>query len=158
MEWMVVIALLIIGAILLVVELLFMPGSMIIGFIGILSNLMGIGLSYSYFGLETAVITAGISGVINALTFYKAFQKGTWKKITLHKTLEPKALDAKLSEKLFVGESGVALSALRPSGTADFQGDNYEVFAKSGLIEAGKPITIVKISGAKIYVKEADTL
>ncbi len=158
MEWIMVIALILVGAILLVVELFLMPGTMVVGFLGIIANLLGIGLSYFQFGGEVALTTFGVAGVINAFTIYRAFQKGTWKKVTLSKTLETEALSEKLSNKLEVGDTGVSISALRPIGTADFEGETYEVTAKRGLIEAGKPLSIVKISGAKIYVKEQDSL
>lgn len=53
----------------------------------------------------------------------------------------------------WVGRHGVALSALRPAGSALFDDDRLDVIAQGEFIEAGSPVEIVETHGNRIIVK-----
>ncbi len=57
-----------------------------------------------------------------------------------------------LSELL--GAEGVALTTLRPAGTADFSGRRVDVVADSEYIESGKPIVVTEVEGMRVVVRE----
>jgi membrane-bound serine protease (ClpP class) len=57
-----------------------------------------------------------------------------------------------LSELL--GIEGVALTTLRPAGTADFSGRRVDVVADSEYIENGKPIVVTEVEGMRVVVRE----
>jgi len=57
-----------------------------------------------------------------------------------------------LSEML--GAEGVALTTLRPAGTADFSGRRVDVVADSEYIEHGKPIVVTEVEGMRVVVRE----
>ena len=57
-----------------------------------------------------------------------------------------------LSELL--GTEGVALTTLRPAGTADFSGRRVDVVADSEYIENGKPIVVTEVEGMRVVVRE----
>jgi len=57
-----------------------------------------------------------------------------------------------LSELL--GTEGVALTTLRPAGTADFGGRRIDVVADSEYIENGKPIVVTEVEGMRVVVRE----
>lgn len=50
------------------------------------------------------------------------------------------------------GMRGVATTALRPSGTAEFGGTLVDVVAGVGLIDAGSPVRIVRVEGFRVVV------
>jgi membrane-bound serine protease (ClpP class) len=50
--------------------------------------------------------------------------------------------------------TGVALSQLRPSGTATINGQRVDVVTEGGLIERGTAIKVVAVEGARIVVRE----
>ena len=53
-----------------------------------------------------------------------------------------------------VGRTGVALSSLRPSGTARFGHERLDVVAGGEFIEAGAPVEVVEAHGLRIVVRK----
>jgi membrane-bound serine protease (ClpP class) len=57
-----------------------------------------------------------------------------------------------LSELL--GAEGVALTTLRPAGTAEFNGKRVDVVTESEYIENGKPVIVTAVEGMRVVVRE----
>ena len=57
-----------------------------------------------------------------------------------------------LSELL--GAEGVALTTLRPAGTAEFNGKRVDVVTDSEYIDHGKQIVVVAVEGMRVVVRE----
>lgn len=53
-----------------------------------------------------------------------------------------------------VGKEGIALTTLRPSGTALIDDERVDVVSEGGYIEAKHPIRVVRIEGIRIIVRE----
>ena len=56
---------------------------------------------------------------------------------------------------LSIGDSGTALTILRPAGTANIGGTLVDVVTQGQFIEAGKPVRILSMSGDAIVVEQA---
>jgi len=56
-----------------------------------------------------------------------------------------------------VGREGVARSALRPSGTADFDGERLDVVTRGELVDAGCRIRVIENRGNRIVVRAIET-
>lgn len=52
-----------------------------------------------------------------------------------------------------LGRAGVALTDLRPGGTADFEGERRSVVAESGSLDRGTPLVVVAVEGYRIVVR-----
>lgn len=52
------------------------------------------------------------------------------------------------------GSEGVALSILRPAGSAIIDGKKYDVVTEGDFISASKKIKVIKVEGRRIVVKE----
>jgi membrane-bound serine protease (ClpP class) len=59
------------------------------------------------------------------------------------------------SEKELVGMEGVALTSLRPAGSAQINGKRVDVVADWDYIEKGKKIKVLRVEGIKVVVEEA---
>jgi len=55
-----------------------------------------------------------------------------------------------------VGEQGVTVSALRPSGSARFDGKRLSVVTDGDFIPQDTPVAIVSVAGARIVVRKVD--
>ncbi len=53
-----------------------------------------------------------------------------------------------------IGLEGIALTTLRPAGTADFDGRRVDVVTEASYIEHGKKIKVIKVEGHKVIVRE----
>jgi len=56
-----------------------------------------------------------------------------------------------------VGDTGHALTTLRPAGSADINGQRLDVITSGEFIEAGKSVRIVNVKGSRIEVREVSS-
>jgi len=152
MEWMIVISLVLFGLLLLVVEVIFVPGTTIVGVVGFVFVVLGIGLAFRYFGSEVGWITTGGAALSFGIVFYFSFKTNVWKRFSLKSSIKSKVNEGEL-EKLTEGEEGVAVSALRPVGKAELTSKIYEVKTQGQYIDSGTRIRIVKIISNQIFVE-----
>ena len=139
-EWATVISLILFGLVLIVVEIVFVPGTTLVGVLGFFFLIVGIGLSFHYFGNNLGWITVGGSGVASGLILYLSFKANVWKRFALKTTLQNKVNEGEL-EGLHPGQEGVALSALRPVGKAEMGSRTYEVKTLGGYVSTGTKIS-----------------
>ncbi len=151
MEWTAVISLVAIGLILLLVEILFVPGTTLVGLVGFIVLGIGVALSFNYFGKETGWMTLGTTAVIAGLTLYVSFKSNLWSRFALKSTNTSKVNEDPVG--LAVGEEGVALSALRPIGKAEIGKRTFEVKTLGAYVETGKRIRIIQINSNQIIVE-----
>lgn len=142
--------LVVVGVVLLVAEI-FIPSFGITGLIGIVSILAGVILTAESFigGLIMFIIILIIAIVLMYIAY--RIMSSVKSPFVLKAAIE----DEKPNEKLefFVGKTGLALTPLRPSGTADFEGVRLDVLTRGEFIEKGSNVTVDEIKGKKIIVK-----
>ena len=73
-EWMTVISLILFGLALLVAEIIFVPGTTLVVLFGFIFLVIGVSLSFNYFGSEIGWITVGGSAVAAGVLIYFAFK------------------------------------------------------------------------------------
>jgi membrane-bound ClpP family serine protease len=151
MEILVLSTLLLIGLILLLIEILFIPGTTVVGIFGFLVSGAGIFFAFLNFDYSVALGITGISLVINFGAVWYGFSSGVWKKFSLKSTQSGGAFDGR-TDGLEVGMKGLAVSDIKPYGKASFNELWVEVKSESGFIEVNSPVTIIKIENNKISV------
>ena len=52
-SWLTVLTLLVVGLVLVIIELIFIPGTTVVGILGFIFSLVGVYLGFSYFGNQT---------------------------------------------------------------------------------------------------------
>ncbi len=151
-----VVIMFVIGLILLVAEL-FVPGG-ILGVIGGALMVMSIifaGESVTHMVLS--IIIAMIIAVVGMVILMKFFGK------KLHVFNKLVLRDATTSEEGYVsnenrieliGKVGQTLTALRPAGVVEVDNERLDVVSEGTFINAHKQVTIVKVEGSRIVVRE----
>lgn len=152
MEILVLSSLLLIGLILLLVELLFIPGTTVVGILGFLVSLAGLAYAFLNFDYSLALWIAGATLTLNFVAVWYGFSSGIWKKFSLKSTQVGGAFDGR-TDGLFIGMKGLAVSDIKPFGKVSFENQWYEVKSETGFIEVGKTVVISKIEHNKITVK-----
>ena len=144
--------LLVIGIILILIEILFIPGTTIFGILGLISIFSSDYLSYTYFGTEIAITYSILNSILSLIIIVYALKSDTWKKIALNKVHREKVNKNKYDE-LKKGDLGLSSSSLKPYGKAIFGNKTYEVKSLENFIEVNKKIKIINILQDKILVK-----
>jgi len=151
-DWITVTILVGLGILLIIAEVIFVPGTTVVGILGFVSAVIGIFLGFEYFGSTTGWwIFAGTS-LTFGVALYLGFRGDTWNRFSLKDTSLGKFNEG-YSSKLQIAERGTALSALRPIGKAEFNNKQYEVRSYGNYIDSSTEIEIVKIDGNRIYVE-----
>lgn len=152
MEWLAVISLILVGIVLIIVEIIFVPGTTIVGILGFGMVVGGVVMSFNYFGSGTGYVVAGATVVATGIVLVWALRTKPWKKLSLRSAIDSRVNEGAL-DSLAVGEEGIAMSSLRPSGKAEIGGRMYEVTTLGNFAAAGTPVKVIRISSHQIVVE-----
>lgn len=154
MDWITIVLLLLSGIILLVVEIIFVPGTTILGLIGGALMVFGVIIGYSKFGPQTGTIILLSSIVAGAVITIISFKSGVWNKFTLKETNKSK-FNENIKVKHLLGADGITLSALRPYGKAEIYNSTYEVKTLGNYLPSGVKIKVTSVDkDHKIFVEQ----
>ena len=150
--WIAIISLIVIGLALLVIELIFIPGTTIVGIVGLLCVISGLVLTFSNFGDTVGWVATGGTTVFAAAVFLYAFKSGAWSKFALKSNIDSKVnQDKPINVK--VGDEGIALSTLRPMGKAEIENEVLEVRSLGELVPTDSKIRVIKVNKREIFVE-----
>jgi membrane-bound serine protease (ClpP class) len=145
------------GLLLVMAELLVIPGATIVGLLGAGSIVASIYLQFGQ-NFGTVVGVAAIVGGIGIGLALWRLPKSTFlnRSIFLNTTLADAgtgvALGSSVPHKL-EGRYGTAVSDLRPSGVANIEGERVDVVSDGEFIKAGATLEVTRVEGRRIVVK-----
>ncbi|MFZ4597740.1 MAG: NfeD family protein [Terrimicrobiaceae bacterium] len=135
----------------------FVPG-LVLGILGGICLLTSVVLCYMAFGplAGTAAFAGlGVLTITGFLIWLKIFSHTPiGRKIMLKKSLVPENSAPVAS---LLGKVGVALTPLRPSGTARILDRRVDVVAESNFIEIGESVTVIFQEGLRVVVRRQAT-
>ncbi len=148
---------LVFGIILLLLELI-LPGGIvgIIGFVAIIISLLSSGADTTH--MAYAILTALIMAVLGMVIMMKFFGKklNMLNKMVLKDSTDTeKGYISNKSRTDLLGLEAITTTPLRPSGTAMLGDERIDVVSEGGYIEAHKKVTIIKVEGVRIVVRES---
>lgn len=151
MDWILLVSLLLTGLLLIVVEILFVPGTTIVGLFGFAFAISAIFGAYKYFGATAGNYFLVGSLITFTVVIYLSFKSEVWLRFANKDKIEARVNDGLLSS-LIEGMEGTTLSELRPIGKAEFSNKVYEVTANHH-VGAGKHVRITKVKDSRIFVE-----
>ena len=145
-----IITLILVGIVLMIAEILLIPGVGVAGILGILS--MGGSCWYAFheFGNITGSVVTAVTAVVLVAFSVVVLRAKTWKRMTLNTTIQSKV--NQLAVELRVSDKGHTLTRLAPMGSARFGDEVVEVKALEGMIDPDMDVEICMIDDGKIYV------
>jgi len=153
MVWFILVSLLTLGVVLMLVEVLFIPGTTLVGALGIL--LSGVGVYYGFINFETgtALTTLGLAVLANVLGIIYGFKSGVWNKFSLKDTVSSRSFDNRLAG-LEVGQKGRTVSDFRPYGKVEIADRMYEAKSEVGFISTGTEVYVEKLEDNRIIINK----
>ena len=150
--WWIVVTLLLLGVILMLVEMLLVPGVGIAGFLSLGS--LGVACWYAFTAISTAAgwwTTLAAMLLLGAMVFF-ALRAKTWRRFELKTEVTSKM--GTEAEGVHVGDRGFAYTRLAPMGTGRFGSLTCEVKSYDNkMVSAGTPVEVVAIEENKPLVK-----
>ena len=155
LDWFTVALLLAVGIILIVVELIFIPGTTLFGVAGLVLTIVGVVLSFTTFGSNTGwLVLLGAFGALGVTLFF-SLRTGAWDKLSLKQSNQGRVNEDK-KHSVWKGDVGVTLSALRPSGNAEFKETILEVSTLGDYVDAGTKVRVIDVRPNKILVERVE--
>ncbi len=150
------IVLFIAGVILLLIEIV-VPGFGIFGGIGLISILSGIVLAA--YDATHGSISLGIAFVITLVISFIVIKyfghRGIWNRFILREDQRnEKGYSAPKDWRGLLSKEGVTVTTLRPSGTAQIDGELIDVVTEGSYIEKEKKVRVVRVEGTRVVVRE----
>ena len=145
-----IITLILLGLLLVLAEILLIPGVGIAGVLGLLA--MGGSCAYAFMemGNMTGIIVTSVNAVLLVAIIIWVLRAQTWKRLSLETNIDSKAVVPEV--EVSVGDKGRSVTRLAPMGTVRFGDNSLEVTSMEGLIDPGMDVQVVAIEDAKIYV------
>ncbi len=150
----VIIALIILGIFLFLVEFLLIPGITVAGIGGAILLIGGIIMGYRYHGVRTGNYILLGTLLLFVVAIILALKSKTWKRLSLKTTIDGKVNVIEENEKvLHVGEEGLTVSRMNPMGKVMVKGQVYVARTQGGFLDQKTKVRIIKVLSNKIIVK-----
>ena len=146
------------GILMFIVEM-FTPGFGVAGFLGIAAFAAIIVMQFLANSVTAALIVTAVLVLLLAIIivlFIRSFQKGA---LSRSKIVNDTAVEGDSSPVIkekgqsLVGKTGTAITALRPAGIAEIDGQRMNVSTYGNFIEPGKQIVVAAVEGLNVFVK-----
>ncbi|MEW6702714.1 MAG: NfeD family protein [Bacteroidota bacterium] len=154
----------VVGVILLLVEIFVIPGFGIIGVLGIILMITGLflGLLSDFRMLDYSILSVAITQLAAAFVATSIFifllskllpKSSIWNRLILQENISSKSgYAAKPAFEHLVGAEGIALTTLRPAGTAMINGKRIDVVTEGDYITHNSKIIVKAVEGSKVVV------
>ncbi len=150
--WIIIGSLIFIGLLLIIVELVFIPGTTVVGLLGLIFSIVGVAIGYNHFGNQAGFyLVLGTASVTLVALFY-SFRSGSWSRFSLKSSIDGK-VNEDLLNLVHIGDVGITRSSLRPMGTAEFNNRNFEVKSNGDYLDSGQRVRIVHVQQHQIIVE-----
>ncbi len=142
------------GILLLVLELYLAPSSHIAGVAGLVFFALASLVAFLTYGLLEGVGVLTLATFVSLLMVYFSIKAGIWDRLTLFVRLRPGSAEPNRDiPTRFLGKTGTAITPLRPTGIAEFDGERVEVTTEGTYIAAGSPLRVVGVDRRHIFVR-----
>ena len=158
-----------VGVILLILELIIIPGFGVAGILGSIMVFTGLilalinNIDFDISPVEPRIISQSILTVISGIVMgfviaiylaHKIGSKGIFHRLALHTVHDAEKGFIGVPRDLFelVGREGIAATIMRPSGKVMIGSEEYDAMALYGYKEKGESIKVVKTENTQLYV------
>lgn len=153
MEWAIIIGLIVAGLLLLVLEVLVIPGVGVVGFFGFALIVYSLYVAFAEHGVTAGVVTTVSTFFSSVLVIWLSLRSKTWRKISLETNINGRVNTIE-EEDLHIGDHGRTIGRIAPMGKAMINGKYFEVRSGGAFIDQEKEIIVSRIDGNQIFVKE----
>ena len=150
-----IILLLLLGVLFLVGELLLIPGSIFGVVLSLICNGSAIAITFIQHGNRAGVVVIVVALLLALLSTIISLRAKTWRKISLHQELESASMPHP-ETKLNIGDRGVAISRLAPSGKVEICGETFEARSVDVYVEQRSDVEVVGFENFTVIIKKVN--
>ena len=152
LEILTLIILLIFGILLILAEVLFVPGTTLVGLFGLFFSGVGIYLTFNNYGMNAGWIVVIVNVIVVVSAIIYGLKANVWKKLSLNSTLTS-TFNSEHKIPVAIGEVGITLSDLKPFGKVEFKEGIVEAKTLGTFLDAGSRVRVIKSEFNSIIVE-----
>ena len=155
MEVFIILALILAGLLLFIVEVFLIPGISIAGIASAICLLYANYYAFATLGPVAGFITLIASALSCVVIIVWFMRSKTMDKLSLKKTLDYK-IDPLKGIRIRIGDKGTTITRLALIGNANINGNIIEVRSADGLIDENTPVYVERVVGGTVIVRTFD--
>jgi membrane-bound ClpP family serine protease len=146
-----IILFIVLGVVLMLLEILVIPGTTVAGFGALVLLGLGVYFSYTSYGIQTGHFVLGGTLLFLVISLVFSLRARTWKRFMLNSSVDGQVNTIETEVK--TGDTGTSVSSLNPMGKVLINGEYYEARAINVLIDPNTQVIVTKIEGNILIVK-----
>ena len=155
MDILIIILLVLIGVVLIILEIFFLPGITVAGFSSLI--FFGGGIYYAFVNLGTTagyvtIVASVVACVVGIIWFMRS---KSLDRISL-KTDIDSVIPTQVNDSIKVGDEGIALSRLNPMGTVLIGTVQVEGKTREDFIDEGSSVIVERVERPSVIVRKKD--
>ncbi|MBF9239022.1 hypothetical protein I2I05_16590 [Hymenobacter sp. BT683] len=154
MPWLSIAMLLLFGLLFLAAEVIFIPGTTVVGLVGFVLLAVGIWMGYRDLGTPLGHYALVTVALVAGLIVYVGLRPKNLSRVALTSVNNASVDDVRRAD-MPPGTLGRTLSALRPAGTVLFGAERREVVTRGEFVAAGSDVRVLAIEQNRIVVAAA---
>ncbi|MDR0420196.1 MAG: NfeD family protein [Prevotellaceae bacterium] len=150
-----VIVLIILGVLLLIAEVVILPGFGFAGIAGGASVIIGIILAYNVSIMMGHVTVLGAL-ILCVVAIYFSLRAKTWQRLSLTKSIDSTVDISPSLKNIQIGDEGIAITRLSPMGKVRIKNVDVEARSILGFIDHNAKIVVLKFEDSKVIVTKIE--
>lgn len=151
-----IIILIIVGILMLIAELVLLPGLSVAGFCALAAYGGAIYTAFNRFGATTGIIVTVIVVVLSIVAVIVSLKANTWKKFELKHSIDSTSQELPEEKNIKIGDRGTAITRLAPIGKVVIDGETYEAKAIDAYIDERSEVEVVGFENFSIIVTKVN--
>jgi len=155
------VGILVVGMVLLAVEVIVLPGFGVAGVLGLAAIVVALVRIFEESALPVLGYGVVFGGVLMAVLLWMLPNSRLAAIFRLSDRLPSSGGTAGTVSTVdrvdLLGAIGTAITDLRPAGVARFGNDRVDVVSEGDYISVGSPITVLRVEGSRVTVRQVDT-
>ncbi|MFI3263739.1 MAG: NfeD family protein [Rikenellaceae bacterium] len=152
MNILIISALILLGLLFCVVELLILPGVTLGAIISLGCYACAIYMAFVNLGVTGGIIVVVATFILSLTAIVFSLRAKTWDRLSLKSKIESASSDTPQSQ-LNIGDQGVAISRLAPMGKIEIDGRSYEAKSNDEYIDSKTKIEVIGFENFSVLVK-----
>jgi membrane-bound ClpP family serine protease len=144
--------LIVVGALLLMAELVLLPGLTVAGILSLASYCAASYLAYASWGIQGVGVVVAIIAVISVITIWLSLRAKTWRKFSLGNKIEGSSQSSP-DKRVKIGERGVTITRLAPMGKVMIGGQSYEAKSFDIFVDQRTEVEVTGFENFNVIVK-----
>lgn len=148
-----IIVLMLLAALLLVIELVLLPGISVAGIGALLAFGGAVWRTFYVYGSDAGFISIGIAVSVAVVVTILSLRAKTWQRLSLKSNITSSAQEFPAELNVKIGDRGVAITRLAPMGKVEIDGHTFEAKSIDAYVDPKSAVEVTGFENFNVIVR-----